>query len=260
MKKILNILFWLIIVTGVVFATGVIDKKHDRQMLQDIVINIHPETGDNFISEEDIYTLINEVYDTVLGQELANIDIEKLERKIGTNQYIQRSDVHATLDGTLEIDLILRKPIMRIINKNEKSCYIDEQGALMDIHHEKVVRVLIANGNISDPLKSSSVWLTIDGDESGEENELCQIYKLANYIHKDKFLHAMIEQIYFNRNGDIELIPKLGGHLIIFGGLENMESKFDKLEVFYKKGLRNMDWDKYRIINLKYKNQVVCSK
>jgi cell division protein FtsQ len=63
-----------------------------------------------------------------------------------------------------------------------------------------------------------------------------------------------------NKNTEFELVPKVGRHIIVFGDIDNMEKKFDKLIVFYKEGLNKTGWDKYKIINLKYENQVVCSK
>ena len=59
---------------------------------------------------------------------------------------------------------------------------------------------------------------------------------------------------------DFELVPKVGNHKIVFGGIDNLESKFEKLMIFYKKGLSKTGWNEYSEINLKFKNQVVCTK
>ena len=69
-----------------------------------------------------------------------------------------------------------------------------------------------------------------------------------------------IEQIYVNENTDIELVPKTGEHEIVLGDVNDLKDKFNKLMIFYLKGLNNLGWDVYKKINLKYKNQVVCSK
>ena len=39
-----------------------------------------------------------------------------------------------------------------------------------------------------------------------------------------------------------------------------MKEKLEKLKVFYKEGLTKVGWDKYSVINLKYKGQVVCER
>jgi cell division protein FtsQ len=83
---------------------------------------------------------------------------------------------------------------------------------------------------------------------------------MASYITRDKFLKAQIEQVFVEPNGEFELIPRVGNHIIIFGGPDNMEDKFDRLFVFYRNGLSRIGWTRYNVINIKYRNQVVCSK
>jgi cell division protein FtsQ len=47
----------------------------------------------------------------------------------------------------------------------------------------------------------------------------------------------------------------------VFGEAKDFEEKFEKLKTFYTEGLNKTDgWNKYSTINIKYKNQVVCTK
>ena len=89
---------------------------------------------------------------------------------------------------------------------------------------------------------------------------LTNLYRLAMYITHDKFLKAQIDQIYVNESGEFELVPRVGNQLIILGSADDLEAKFKKLFAFYKYGLNKIGWNKYNTINLKYKNQVLCSK
>jgi len=70
----------------------------------------------------------------------------------------------------------------------------------------------------------------------------------------------MIEQLYINKKSEFELIPKIGNHTILFGDIKEMKDKFEKLIAFYKQGISKSGWNKYKTINLKFKNQVVCTK
>jgi cell division protein FtsQ len=58
----------------------------------------------------------------------------------------------------------------------------------------------------------------------------------------------------------MELVPKIGKQLIIFGDAADAREKLENLATFYRKVMSQKDWDLYKTINLKYKNQVVCSK
>ena len=63
-----------------------------------------------------------------------------------------------------------------------------------------------------------------------------------------------------NRNQEFEIIPRVGAHQILLGNAENLELKFRNLKILYEEGLAYEGWNKYEIINLKYNNQVICSK
>ena len=103
-------------------------------------------------------------------------------------------------------------------------------------------RVLIANGNIVD------------------SSDVSVISKVANYINDDEFLKAQIIQLHMNEDKEIELVPRVGNHTILLGEISEMEDKFNKLKLFYTKGVKQTGWNQYRLINLKYKNQLVCVK
>ena len=84
---------------------------------------------------------------------------------------------------------------------------------------------------------------------------LFQAYLLDNDVLKHMFDH-----IYISQTGDIELVPKVGNHIVVLGSIDNLDEKFENLLAVYKEGFANSGWDKYVKLNLKYKNQVVCTK
>ena len=94
--------------------------------------------------------------------------------------------------------------------------------------------------------------------------EFIKLLIFATKIQADDFWRSEIVQItaYTAQNGDLEvdLIPRSGHHTIVFGRLDAVESKFDKLLSFYKEVLTRVGWDEYREIDLRYQNQVVCRK
>ena len=40
----------------------------------------------------------------------------------------------------------------------------------------------------------------------------------------------------------------------------DLEEKFNKLNVFYSEVLDKVGWEKYRVINIMYKDQAICLK
>ena len=52
----------------------------------------------------------------------------------------------------------------------------------------------------------------------------------------------------------------MGNHRIMLGTLNEFEEKLANLKLFYEQAIPKVGWEKYSMINLKYKNQIVCTK
>ena len=133
----------------------------------------------------------------------------------------------------------------------------------MPLSEKYTARVPLANGYIfhreSERLvNTSSKNSFANADSTG--SAIANVYDVAKFISQNDFWSAQIEQIYVNPGGDLELIPRVGRHSIILGDSKDIEEKFSRLFLFYAKGLNKTGWDKYKTINLKFKDQVVCTK
>ena len=259
MNKILNISIWIVAIILIVVALGFVNRTKQEVVLVKPVINIDYETENRFISEADILSQIISPTDT--GNLLLNkFSVNHIEEKLNNNHSIKDAQVYKTVDGKLVVNVKQRRPIVRVFSKNE-SYYIDEKGRLMPLSNKYAARLLVVNGNLNEPFaKRYKFNYSSLSDSLRNKTMLDDIYKLANYIDKSEFWKAQIEQIAVNKVSEFELIPKVGNHKIVFGGIRNLEGKFEKLMIFYKKGLAKTGWNEYSEINLKYKNQVVCKK
>jgi cell division protein FtsQ len=97
-------------------------------------------------------------------------------------------------------------------------------------------------------------------DTSISKTILRDIYHMVNHIRKDDFWSAQIDQIYVDGNNEIDLIPRVGNHIIKIGTPEDFTEKLTNLQTFYRKVMPEVGWDRYSVINLKYKGQIVCKK
>lgn len=57
---------------------------------------------------------------------------------------------------------------------------------------------------------------------------------------------------------ELQLVPRSGRFTIAFGRIERVEEKFAKLERFYRDGLSVVGWERYRVLDVRFSNQVVC--
>jgi cell division protein FtsQ len=262
-KKILFISVWTLLIISLAIVLGFIVKKHESTECRDVVININYPAKNYFITKQDIQNYIHRMGDSIKGRPLSRIDIETLELMIRNNPYVANAEVYMTLNGVVRIDVMQRKPIVRIQNRIGQRFYISDDGRLMPLNPGKPALVPLANGEIND-IYLPGLNLNADTAKRGKDTsimktDLYKIFCIAQYLQRDTFFNAQIEQIYLNKNKDIELVPMVGSHLIIFGDAENMQEKFEKLLIFYKQGLSVEGWDKYDTINLKFHNQVVCT-
>ena len=260
MNKWLQISIWVIVIVLIIVTLGFVNKSKERIAFLNPIINIDYETENRFIDEYDISSHIMSVGDT--GTLLLNqFNVTKIEEKLNNNHSIKDAQVYKTIDGKLIINVKQRRPIVRIFPKNSVSYYIDEKGVLMPLSNKYTARLLVVSGELDEPFaKRYQFNYNNLNDTLTEKTLLDDIYQIANYIDQSEFWKAQIEQIAVNKLLEFELVPKVGNHKIVFGGIENLEGKFEKLMIFYKKGLSKTGWNEYSEINLKYKNQVVCKK
>jgi cell division protein FtsQ len=262
-KRIIIISIWVTLIVGLVVLVYLMGKKHSEKKCSKVEIKINYKDENYFVTVDDIKALINKKGDSLVGKPLSNINISDIEKRISASPYIQHTDVYSTVEGVIKINATQRKPIARVINRYNLSYYIDEEGKLMPLSPKYVARVIIVNGNIGD-LYTPFIELKVDSGKTSDslmkKTVLYKIYMLTKFIDGDEFWKAQIGQIYISESGDIELIPLLGDNRIIFGDISDMKEKFVNLKAFYEKGLSKVGWNYYKTINIKFKNQIVCSK
>lgn len=263
MKRKLFILLWVVLAVGVLALLFVVVTKHNSTLCSKVEINIDYSNGECFISVEDVNALISKTAGDVLKMSISEVNVLKIEQNIDANPYVSNSEVFLGVDGILKINIKQRKPICRVVNEKNMSFYIDADGKLMPVNSQYTARVVVANGKIPECYSGATNLNITDSlaiDTMLNKPTLQKIYLIARYIDSDEFWKSHIEQIFVNKYNDIELIPKIGDHIILVGNDLNIKEKLENLKIFYIKILNKVGWDKYKLINIKFKNQVVCSK
>jgi len=147
---------------------------------------------------------------------------------------------------------------MRVMANNGGDYFVDTEGVVVRRRNLYTPRLHIVGGNINISqamLEGVSVL-----DTSIRNSILKDIYYLVNYIKNNRFWSAQIDQIFVDGHDEIDLIPRVGSHTVHLGSAENFEGKLNNLEVFYEKVLPEMGWNKYSIINLAFRDQIVCKQ
>lgn len=263
-KKILVAVLWIIAIAGLASSLRFASKSERNTVASSLNINIFNNEENLFLSEEDIRLFLSQRNDSILSVRYGSIDIPGLEKALNSHPAIENAEVSADINGEVKIDVTQRTPVLRIINKDGESYYIDSRAKLMPLNENYSARVLVASGEINEPF-ARRYQFSVDQIKKNElfreVSLLDDLLDVSQYISKDSCLSQLIHQIYVNGDKELELFPAIGNHKIIFGEAKNIPEKFNKLLLFYTQGLNKSDgWTKYSAINLKYKNLVVCTK
>ena len=241
MKKVLNIATFIAGLSVLISLVVVSHQKRNAIVCESVQIQVDTNGDLFFVNEEMIADLIVENQDSVFGKTLEDINIYLLEEFIDEHPNIEKAELYLSLNGELCVDVKQRKPIARVFEK-EQSYYLDLEINPIPLSENYSARVV------------QVYW---DELTSRRKNALSNLLK---YISTDDFLKAQITALEFDENDEVTMYPRLGNHKIILGKVVNLSEKFKKLKVFYQLGLEKVGWERYSQINLKFENQVVCTK
>ncbi|MEL7118451.1 MAG: hypothetical protein AAFO07_03390 [Bacteroidota bacterium] len=239
-----------LIVIGIVSA---IEQK-EGSPAQGIFVNIEPlEKDELLITEEDVLVAIDQSFGVPLkGLAIANVNVARIEKILEEEPFILDANVFIDAKNYINITVQQRQPILRIIDNNGLNYYLDENGFRMPLSRHSTARVLVATGNLP---PHTPEFL------KKEKDMLKNTFLFArDRILEDPFFNALVEQIYINQKKEVVMVPKMGQQKILMGRYEDIETKLNKLLIFYQEALPKEGWNKYKTINLKYKDQIVCEK
>jgi cell division protein FtsQ len=97
-------------------------------------------------------------------------------------------------------------------------------------------------------------------DSLYNKSKLKEILIIEKAIRENQFLDALVDQIYVSSLGEYELVPKLGKAVVVLGGLSQLDQKLNNMAQYYKSSASKPEMLEYRIISLKFRNQIVCTK
>jgi cell division protein FtsQ len=248
--KIWPVLLTILGITTTMLLIGFGNKGNDRNVCNKVVITINNQLNNHFIDDNDIMSMITNGYTKVIeGAPYSDINVRELETRVNNNSYVQEAEVYRDLKGNLLVNVMLRRPIARVVQVDGPDAYIAEDGAILPVSDKFSSRVILISGSVSKEIGSlDNIYNT----------DYSQLFELINHINVDNFWKAQIAQVVIQDNGEIKLLPQVTKQYIEFGDLDHIENKFSRLKIFYKEILPRKGWNTYSRVNVKYKNQIIC--
>lgn len=230
----------LLLIFGlVVFLYAFTSKRNEARKTKKTIVE--------FVNHDALYVGYETVNKLLIenGQQLKTIGKDKvvlndLEKILNDHDMIQKSEVFISIDGVLKAVVTQRTPIARVFSE-KGSFYIDSKGNTMPLSAVQTARLPLVLGEISDKNRK-------------------EIFELLWFIYNDDFLKKNITGIEILPSGSLRMTNRNYNYEIEFGKTVEVVRKFDNYKAFFQKAVHDTLIDTYKIINLKFTQQVVCTK
>lgn len=229
------------------------DESHKR--CSEVNIQIADQNSNGFLSAAEVKKILvsNRMYP--LNTKMTDVQPRQIEDLLCRSPFVNTAQCYKTQNNHVCISITQRLPIIRIKSQNGDDYYIDDKGGIMP-NSKYTSDLIIATGNINKWFARNYISLVAD--------EI-----MANDLWKN-----MIEQINVLPDRGIELVPRIGDHIVYIGNIPQskvlsrrrelvkdfIDRKLSRLEKFYKYGLSQVGWNKYPYISLEFDNQIICKK
>ena len=226
----------LLLLVGLLF--GFSNYRNDNRKVAEPDIKF---IGENklFITESTVSKLLIQNQQTVTGQSKEIIDLNELENALNSNPMIKKAEVFMSVNGEISAEIEQKRPIARV--STNASFYIDDEGSFMPLSTNYSARVPLVTGVV-------------------DKNNLSNIFKIASAIDADEFLKKHVVEIHQNADATIDLSIRKSDFKVMLGHLKNLKKKINNFKAFYQKALKDKTLSSYSSVNLRFDNQVICTK
>ena len=235
-KKTLRLILMILVVF---FLMAFSKKRHQNQQINQIDIQIE-YYEELLITQSFVNNLLIEKIRQSHFAKLDDLVLNDVEDDLKNHPMFLNSTVYKTINGTLKVHVKQKKPLARY-HGSAVRFYIAEDGQKMPLSEVQSARVPIITGQ-------KEVVLSKD------------FIQLLTIINQDEFLKKNITAIEAKPNKSLRLKNRLFNFDVEFGKLVSIEKKMFKYKAFLLKGIQDNNLDQYKIVNLIYNNQIVCSK
>ena len=239
--RVIKIILILLLPACLIAAYIYAQYKYTEEVCNNIKVVLLNPKEQQYLSEEDILKIVSDNKLAIAGVFLNEINLDKIEKTIQKNPIVKNNECYKTSNGDIVIEVEQRIPELRVITPTT-SYYIDRDRRKLPLSEKIVAYLPIATGNIK--------------EEFAQNN----LYDFVQYLKENTKWENQIEEIIVTDEEDIELIPRIGKQLILFGKMSNFEEKFKAIDLLYSEVFSKTGWNYYNKIDLRYEGKIICTK
>ncbi len=249
-QTILVRVLWSIAGAALIVLFVVAWKAKEEKKYNSIQIELVGEnTAALFMDEKEILQIIHE-QGVKEGQAIGKLNLNTLEKHLHTIRWVKNVELFLDNTQVLQVKIEQRIPIARIFTASGNSFYIDNEGLQLPLKQLTVLRLPVFTNFPTDQENLSKPDSLLLND----------ILHFTKAVQNDSFFIAQTAQVNIAVNGDFELVPTVGDHIVLIGSVENIEDKLNRLYTFYKKVWVQSGLNAYQVIDCRFDNQIVALK
>ena len=256
-KKILKIVLWVLTGAALVVMFFFGRNWYLNTPLKGVVFDLERQHPTGFVLKDTVIAEAENLCDITHQTRIADINMMKLQRMLDQNPWIEQSSAFIGLNDTLIIQAKEYEPVLRVFNTDHQSIYVTAEGISLPASKIYTPRILIANGNFNFPILKRSLPIS---DSLYLGSGLEEALAIALSIQKDEFLKGNIGLIHKNKNNEYELSVNNLEASVLLGDTCAVDTKLARLRILLEKYIGTDELNRYKTLNLRYKNQIVCTK
>lgn len=238
-------LLFLGLVAYIVYSVTCLSGPNPEEICTAVKLEFTNGKQSEFIDKNEVEAMLKAAHVYPTGMLMKDVDTKKIEETIRANDFVAHVECYKTSNGKLCVKVEQRVPVIYVIPEGRSGYFVDAQGYIIP-NTNYASNIVTATGKIDDEFAKTS------------------LSEFGQFLQGDDFWNSQIEQLYVykNRKGEplVEIVPRVGEHIITLGSLDNYEKKLNRLKVFYDNAINTVGWDKYAKISLEYDNQIICTK
>ncbi|MFM9825130.1 cell division protein FtsQ/DivIB [Flavobacterium sp.] len=229
----------ILMLATVAFLFSFTSNRNNNRKLKKISI-VFVGNDAPFVDQETVNKLLIENKKDAQSINKDKLDLNKLESLLNTQEMIEKSEVFVSVDGVLKAVVKQKTPVARFFDGDD-SFYIDYEGNTMPLSTNFTARVPIVSGEIN----------------RKDSKDLAELFRI---IHDDAFLKKNIIGVQIMPNRSLLMLSRNYNYKIDFGRAIKIKAKFNNYKAVFQKAVLDSSLNKYKIIDLRFTHQVVCTK
>jgi len=214
------------------------NRNNNRKLTKSVVVFVGDDAP--YINQETVNKLLIENNKDAKSIGKDKLDLNRLEKRLNSHEMIEKSDVFVSIDGVMKAVVKQKTPVARVFD-GDNSFYIDYKGNRMPLSANYTARVPLVSGVIN----------------KKNREKLAEFFRI---MYDDEFLKKNIIGVQIMPNGSLKLLNRNYNYQIDFGGTIRMNAKFNNYKVFFQKAVLDSSLYKYKTIDLRFAQQVICTK